>query len=67
MRGLKLAAFIFMIISICSIGLTLLPLCWMIPMCVYYYRNDGYVSTGFKVCTLLFCSFIGGILMLCDD
>ena len=25
------------------------------------------VSTGFKVCTLIFVNIIAGILMLCDD
>ena len=30
------------------------------------YKGEKYLGTGFKVCTLLFLSFIGGILLLCD-
>ena len=29
--------------------------------------KNGYVGTGFKICTLLFVSTIAGILMFCDD
>lgn len=48
----------------------LLPLAWQIPMTVYYFKATNEherVSTGFKVCTLLFVNLISGILMLCDN
>lgn len=45
-----------------------IPLIWSIPMTISFKRKlrDGeYVSTAFKVCTLLFVSLVAGILMLC--
>ena len=42
-------------------------LLWSIPMTVVYFKNDGWVGNGFKVCTLLFVSLVAGILMFCDD
>ena len=50
--------------------LMLLPEAWCIPMGEVYSRkikNGEQVGTGFKVCTLLFVSWIAGILMLCDE
>lgn len=68
--GLQMAAFILMIISTVSIGWTLIPLAWCIPMTVSYYnsiKNGTPVSLALKICTLLFISPIAGILMLCDN
>ncbi len=48
----------------------LLPLAWTLPMTISYFNRmkEGLpIGTGFKVCTLLFVSFIAGILMLCED
>lgn len=59
-------AFAFMVVGTVFSGLLLLPLCWTIPMTVHYYKNKGNVGIGFKVCTLIFTSLIGGILALCD-
>ena len=45
-----------------------ITLAWCIPMTIYFARklkNGESVGTGFKVCSLLFVSLIGGILMLC--
>lgn len=42
---------------------------WCIPMTVSYFKktkNSLPVSTGFKVCTLLFVNLLSGIFMLCD-
>lgn len=88
--GLKTAAKIFMVITCCSYGLsviissilsfflfanssyafaTIIPLFWCIPMTVSYFKktkNSLPVSTGFKVCTLLFVNLLSGIFMLCD-
>lgn len=62
-------AFVFMIISCVMTGFFLIPLCWTIPMTVWYSsaRKVRPVGMGFKVCTLLFVSLIAGILMLVDD
>ena len=71
---MKTAAKIFLIITCVVLGLSafasvfsLIPLLWAIPMTVHYFKNDGDVGTGFKVCTLLFANLIAGILMLCDN
>ena len=68
--GLQLAAKILMIISTASVGLFLLPLAWMLPMTISYckkIKKGEPVSTGFKICTLLFVNTVAGILMLCDE
>lgn len=67
--GLSIAAKIFMIISTIIMGIYIIPLAWCIPMTVSYFNKTKKrlpISTGFKVCSLLFVSLVGGILMLCD-
>ena len=69
-RVLRTVAFVFMVISTVICGFLLFPLCWMLPMTIHYYHameDNRQVSTSFKVCSLLFVSLIGGIIMLCDD
>lgn len=68
---LKTVAKVFMILS-CVVGAFcfFIPLLWTLPMTIKYcnaIKNNESVSTGFKVCTLLFVSMIAGILMLCDN
>lgn len=49
--------------------LGLIPLVWQIPMtCLAAVKRASgeRFSTGFKVCTLLFVSLIGGICLLCE-
>lgn len=44
-------------------------LLWTIPMTVVYFRKIKHCEVpgiGFKICSLLFVSLVGGILMLCD-
>ena len=68
--GLLTVAKVFMIISCVVIGWTLIPLAWLIPMtCKISKRETSRekLSTGFKVCTLLFANTIAGILLLCDE
>lgn len=69
--GLKTAAKVFMVLGcIINAFFYLIPLCWCIPMTVHYFNsvnNHKPVGTGFKVCSLLFVSFLGGIFMLCDS
>lgn len=70
--GVTKAAKIFMIIGTvvmalytCCIGLA-----WCLPMTISYWnkiKRGEPISTGFKVCSLLFVNTIAGILMLCDS
>lgn len=60
---------VFMIIGCVLMAYMIIPLIWTIPMTVVYFnkvKNNKPVGTGFKVCTLLFVSFIAGIIMLCE-
>lgn len=69
--NLKTIAKIFMIIGcVFSVWGFLIPLCWSIPMTIHYWKaveNRQPVSTGFKICTLLFVNIVAGIIMLCDN
>ena len=61
---------IFMIVGCISIGWLLLPLAWCIPMTVSVFKSldEGRaISTGMKVCSLLFVNTIAGICMLCSN
>lgn len=67
---LKTVAKILMIISTVAYGFTLLPLAWMLPMTITYckkVKNNQPISTGFKVCILIFVNLISGVLLLCDN
>lgn len=69
-NALKKVALAFMICSIVGSAFAIIPLAWIIPMTISYnnkIKNGENVSTGFKVCTLLFVNLIAGILMLCDQ
>lgn len=64
---LRLIAFIFCIISTISVCWAIIPLAWMIPMSVHcwgIYKGTKANTTVFGVCTLLFVSLVGGILLL---
>ena len=68
--GLQTVAKIFMIISTIIMGFGVIPLAWCLPMTLSYSRKirEGEpVTTGFKICTLLFVNTIAGILMLLDN
>ena len=68
--GLKIAAKILMIVGTVCMGLYIIPLAWCLPMTISYcnkIKRGEKISTGFKICTLLFVSLVGGILMLCDQ
>ena len=67
---LAVIAKVFMIISCVCLGFLIIPLAWCIPMTVSYSRkleNHEPISTGFKVCTLIFVNVVAGILMLVMD
>jgi hypothetical protein len=66
-RQLRLIAFIFMLLSTVSVGWTIVPLAWMIPMtvvCWDIYKGKKPNGTAFGVCTLLFVSLVAGICLL---
>lgn len=67
---LTLIAYIIMLISTILSGFALIPLIWMIPMTIktyHAYKGTEQLSTGFKVCVLIFCNTISGILLLVDN
>ena len=69
--GLARTALIFMIIGtiVMACSTYCLGLIWCLPMTLAYnkaLKNGTTLSTGFKVCSLIFVSTVGGILMLCD-
>lgn len=66
------AAKIFMIIGTVVMALYTfcIGLAWCLPMTISYCnktKRGEPISTGFKVCSLLFVNTIAGILMLCDN
>ncbi len=68
--ALSKTASVFLIIStVLLAGIYLIPLIWCLPMTIKYrrkIRSGEIISTGFKVCTLIFVSLVAGILMLVD-
>lgn len=67
---LKTLAKIFMVIGCIGTAFALIPLLWTIPMTITYFNKTTRgepVTTGFKVCSLIFVSLVAGILMLCDN
>ena len=70
--GISTAAKVFMIIGtvLMAIWTFCIGLAWCLPITICYcnkLKRGEHISTGFKVCALLFVSLIGGILMLCDN
>lgn len=64
---LRLIAFVFCVISTVTAGWMLIPLAWMVPMTVCawgIYKGRRPNTTAFGVCTLIFVSLVGGILLL---
>ncbi len=67
--NLRMAAFIFNLISTIIGAFAIIPLAWMIPMTVHswgIYKGTKDNTVCFGVCTLLFVSLVGGILLLCS-
>lgn len=62
---------IFMIIGcIAEASFFLIPLAWCIPMTITVFnrlRDRQPISTGMKVCVLLFVNIVAGICLLCMD
>ena len=66
--GLAVASKIFLILGCIAQDWMLVPLAWCLPItisiCKKLKANEP-IGTGHKVCSLLFVSLIGGILLLC--
>lgn len=66
--GLAVASKVFLILGCVLHGCLLISLAWCLPItisiCNKMKANEP-VGTGLKVCSLLFVSLIGGILLLC--
>lgn len=59
---------VFLILGCISQGWLLIPLAWCIPITVSVFnsmRDKRPISTGMKVCTLLFVNLVAGICLLC--
>ena len=69
-RNLRLVAFIFCILSLVGSCWLIIPLAWMIPMSVISWgieKGTKANTVAFDVCTLIFCSLVAGILLLCSN
>ena len=61
---------IFLIIGCIAQGWLILPLAWCLPITISIFdclKNQKPISTGLKVCTLLFVSLIAGVCLLCNN
>lgn len=61
---------VFLILACIIQGMLIVPLAWCLPITISLFNrmnNKQQISTGLKVCTLLFVSLISGILLLCTD
>ncbi len=68
-KTLRLINFILCLITTIVCAIAIIPLAWMIPMTVIswgIYKGTKRNTVAFGVCTLLFVSVIGGILLLCS-
>ena len=67
---LRLINFILCVLSCVAVCWAVIPLAWMIPMTVHswgIYKGTKPNTTAFGVCTLIFVSVIGGILLLVSN
>ena len=61
---------VFCTINTIIAGFVLIPLIWMLPMTVSIYKSlqeHKPISVAMKVCTCLFLSLLGGVLLLIAD
>lgn len=66
-KTLRLVAFVFALVSTISVGWTIIPLAWMIPMTVIawgIYKGTKANTVAFGVCMLIFTSLVAGVLLL---
>lgn len=68
---LRLISFVFLVVICVISGVALFPLIWLIPFTVCVYKSiqdpNYELSTGLKICILIFGGIIPGILLLCDN
>jgi len=57
------------IVIVATAGFGVIAAAWFIPMTILIHKGakGPYKHTALGVCTLIFCNFISGILMLVDD
>lgn len=57
------------LVTLLTCGIGLVAAAWFVPMTIFIHKGskDPYKHTALGVCTLLFCNFIAGILMLVED
>ena len=58
------------VIDTVALGFLLIPLLWMVPMCVSLnnkIENNKEIGLGFKICLCIFVSLIGGIFVILGD
>ena len=68
--AVKVAIKVFMILGTITLAFAIIPLIWCIPMYSKvnrYLEGEETLTIGFKVCVLLFVSFIAGIILLVQD
>ncbi len=61
---------LFEIIFIVAGVFSLIPLCWVLPMrkkILKAMKEGTTLTTGFKICTLIFVNALAGILLLCSS
>uniref|UniRef100_A0A7C9NV79 Uncharacterized protein n=2 Tax=Bacteria TaxID=2 RepID=A0A7C9NV79_9BACT len=66
-RTLRLINFILCVVTCVTVCWVIIPLAWMIPMTVHswnIYKGTKPNTVAFGVCTLIFVSLVGGILLL---
>ena len=66
-KTLRLINFILCVVTTVCMSWTIICLAWMIPMTVHswgIYKGTKANTTAFGVCTLIFITLIGGILLL---
>ena len=69
--GFTTAAKVFMVIGTVLTALCTycIGLAWCLPLTIIYFKkvNNGEpIGIGFKICSLIFVSMLGGIFMFCD-
>lgn len=61
---------VFLILGCVSQGWLIIPLAWCLPITISIFKSlkEGRpISTGLKICSLIFVNMIGGICLLCMD
>ncbi|MBR5272057.1 MAG: hypothetical protein IKU25_01495 [Clostridia bacterium] len=67
---MQLIVKIFLILGCVACGWLIIPLAWCLPITIAIFnrmRDNKPISTGLKVCALIFVNLIAGICLLCMD